>query len=146
MTIHEAVKNLRKATAMSQQSFATELGMSIRAVVNYEKNRAPTAPALARLEGLAAERQLPELERIFGDALATQLGRGRRARPPLDGEEHYLERAFRRSVFENPQSVEAVQIRRLLKPIVAQIRKEDKSSLRILSLDRKSKGARDNQS
>ena len=146
MSIHDAVKVLRKALGLSQQAFATELDMSIRAVVNYEKDRAPNAPALARLESLAAEKQHPELASIFGDALATELGIGRRARSPLSSEEEYLNRAFRRCVFENPNSTAAGQICKLLKPLMAQIKKEDKSSLRILALNRKRETASENQS
>ena len=51
--LNTAVKELRNALGLSQQAFATQLGLSIRAVVNYEKNRAPTARALAQLEQLA---------------------------------------------------------------------------------------------
>jgi transcriptional regulator with XRE-family HTH domain len=137
MNIHESVRDLRKALALSQQSFATELGMSIRAVVNYERDRAPSARALAQLEKLAAENEQPELARIFGDALARQLGLGLSDRPPLTGEELYLDRAFRRCVFENPKSSAAAQIRKLLQPFIAQIRKEDESSLSIIVKHRK---------
>ena len=53
--LNTAVKELRNALSLSQQAFATQLGLSIRAVVNYEKNRAPTARALAQLEQLASD-------------------------------------------------------------------------------------------
>lgn len=41
MTVHQAVKELRNSFRESQQVFATRLGLSIRAIANYEKNRTP---------------------------------------------------------------------------------------------------------
>jgi transcriptional regulator with XRE-family HTH domain len=108
--IYEAVKELRHALGLSQQAFATQLGLSIRAVVNYEKDRAPTARALAQLEKLASDNDHSELARIFRDALGSELGFGMSDRAPLSAEEHYLDRAFRRCVFENPQSPAASKI------------------------------------
>ena len=75
-----------------------QLGLSIRAVVNYEKDRSPTARALAQLEQLASDNDHPELGRIFRDALGNELGFGMSNRPPLSGDELYLDRAFRRCV------------------------------------------------
>jgi hypothetical protein len=98
----------------------------------YNVNRAPTARALAQLERLASDSEHPELARIFRDALGKELGFGTADRPPLSGEEHYLERAFRRCVFENPRTPTASKIRRLLQDYVVQIKKEDEHSLRIL--------------
>ena len=137
MTIHGAVKDLRRALSLSQQAFATQLGLSIRAVVNYEKDRVPTARALAQLERLAAANDQVVLARIFGDALASQLRLSRSERPPLSAEELYLELAFQRCVFENPRSPVAVQIRKQLQPFVEQLRKEDESSVRILDKQEK---------
>jgi len=121
MTIHGAVKDLRSALSLSQQAFATQLGLSIRAVVNYEKDRVPTARALAQLERLAAAND---------QVVPAQ-------RPPLSAEELYLDRAFQRCVFENPRSPVAVQIRKQLQPFVEQLRKEDESSVRILDKQEK---------
>lgn len=132
-----SVKDLRRALGLSQQAFATQLGLSIRAVVNYEKDRAPTARALAQLEQLASDSEHPELARIFRDALGNELGFGMSDRPPLNGEELNLERAFRRCVFENPRHPIALKIRKLLEPYVAQIKKEDEHSSRTLEKRRK---------
>jgi len=131
--LNTAVKELRRALGLSQQIFATQLGLSIRAVVNYEKDRAPTARALAQLEQLASHSSHPELARIFRDALGNELGFGMADRQPLSAEEHYLERAFRRIVFENPRSATASKIRRLLQDSVIQIKKEDEHSSRIIN-------------
>ena len=131
--LNTAVKELRNALGLSQQAFATQLGLSIRAVVNYEKNRAPTARALAHLEQLASDNHHPELARIFRDALGNELGVGMADRQPLSAEERDLERGFRRCVFENPKSQAALKIRRALQPFVAQIKKEDEYSSRSLN-------------
>jgi transcriptional regulator with XRE-family HTH domain len=135
--LNVAVKELRRAVGLSQQAFATQLGLSIRAVVNYEKDRAPTARALAQLEQLASDNNHPELARIFRDALGSELGFGMSDRAPLSGEELYLDRAFRRVVFENPRSATASKIRRLLQESVVQIKKEDEHSSRIIDKRRK---------
>jgi transcriptional regulator with XRE-family HTH domain len=135
---NEAVKELRKTLGMSQQAFATKLGMSIRAIVNYEKDRAPAAKALAQLEKLASEHEQPELARTFRDALGTQLGLGTSDRPQLSNEELYLDRAFRRCVFDNPKSSPAGKIRKLLRPYIEQIKAEDGFSSRIMAKHRKS--------
>jgi transcriptional regulator with XRE-family HTH domain len=123
--INGAVRELRKALSLSQQAFATQLGMSIRAVVNYEKDRLPTARALAQLEKLAADTHHPELARTFRDALGSELGFGTSERPPLSAEELYFERAFRRCLFENPDSKAAAGLRKILAPIVTQLVAED---------------------
>jgi transcriptional regulator with XRE-family HTH domain len=135
--LSEAVKELRKILGLSQQAFATELGMSIRAVVNYEKDRAPAAKALAQLEKLASEHEQSELARTFRNALGTQLGLSTSDRPQLSAEELYFDRAFRRCVFENPKSAAAAQIRKLLRPYIEQIKAEDGYSVRIRARSRK---------
>ena len=132
LNLNAAVKELRRTLGLSQQVFATQLGLSIRAVVNYEKDRSPTARALAQLEQLASDNDHPELGRIFRDALGNELGFGMSNRPPLSGDELYLDRAFRRCVFENPRSPTASKIRRLLQDYVVQIKKEDEHSSRII--------------
>ena len=96
--LNTGVKELRRALGLSQQIFATQLGLSIRAVVNYEKDRAPTARALAQLAKLASVNEQPELARVFRDALGSELGLGMSERPPLSAKELYLDRAFRRCV------------------------------------------------
>ncbi len=132
LDVNEAVKKLRGSLGFSQQRFATELGLSIRAVVNYEQDRIPSARALAQMESLAARNQLPELAYEFGRALAGRLGVGRSARGPLNSEEHYLEQAFGRCVFEHPESRAAKTIRALLKPYAEELRKETSQAIRVL--------------
>jgi hypothetical protein len=100
--------------------------------VNYEKDRAPSARALAQLEQLGSDNDHPELALIFRDEVGSELGFGMSDRPPLSGEELYLDRAFRRCVFENPRSPTASKIRRLLQDYVVQIKKEDEHSSRII--------------
>src|SRR5271167_397831 len=100
MDIHQAVKELRNRLELSQQVFATNLGLSIRAISNYEKDRIPGARPLSQLERCAIGNKQPDLAQIFADALATHLRLGRSDRPPLTPEERYLERAFYRCVFE----------------------------------------------
>jgi transcriptional regulator with XRE-family HTH domain len=139
LSLNTAVKELRRALGLSQQAFASELKLSIRAVVNYEKSRAPSARALAQLEQLASDNDHPELARIFRDALGSELGFGMSDRPPLSGEELYLDRAFRRCVFENPRSPTASKIRRLLRDYVVQIKKEDEHSSKIIDKRRKAR-------
>jgi len=79
--------------------------------VNYEKDRAPSARALSQLEQLASDNDHPELARIFRDAVGSELGFGTSDRPPLSGEELYVDHAFRSCVFENPRSPTASKIR-----------------------------------
>jgi transcriptional regulator with XRE-family HTH domain len=137
MSLNAAVKELRRALGLSQQAFATQLKLSIPAVVNYEKDRAPSARALAQLEQLASDNDHPELARIFRDALGSELGFGMSDRPPLSGEELYLDRAFRRCVFENPRHPIALKIRKLLQGYAVQLKREDEHSSRIIDKRRK---------
>jgi transcriptional regulator with XRE-family HTH domain len=132
LDVNEAVKKLRASLGLSQQRFATELGLSIRAIVNYEQNRVPSARALAQMESLAGRTQLPELAYDFGRALAGRLGLGRGTRGPLDAEENYLRRAFDRCVLEHPKSRAAKTIRALLKRYAEELRKEDSQAIRVL--------------
>jgi transcriptional regulator with XRE-family HTH domain len=73
MTLNEAVRNLRAFTENSQQSFAQRLGLSLRAVANYEKDRSPNSPALYRLAKLAQEVGRPDLAQLFSKALSEEL-------------------------------------------------------------------------
>jgi DNA-binding XRE family transcriptional regulator len=68
-----AVRELRKALGDSQQAFATRLGMSVRAIANYETDRAPTGRALYKLEQLARANGRYELACQFARALATEM-------------------------------------------------------------------------
>jgi len=68
-----AVRELRKALGDSQQAFATRLGMSMRAIANYETDRAPSGRALYKLEQLARASGQYELAHKFAQALATEM-------------------------------------------------------------------------
>ena len=139
MDIHLAVKELRNRLALSQQVFATNLGLSIRAISNYEKDRIPGARPLAQLEQCAIGNKQPDLAQIFADALANHLRLGRSGRPPLTPEERYLERAFYRCTFVWSKTHPAAQIRKLLRPFVDQLRKEDQAAARGLEALRRLK-------
>jgi transcriptional regulator with XRE-family HTH domain len=60
-----AVRELRGHLGDTQQAFAHRLGLSIRAIANYEKDRRPTGTALAALARAAqdAERAAQDAER-----------------------------------------------------------------------------------
>jgi transcriptional regulator with XRE-family HTH domain len=65
MKLTEAVKALRLNLTESQQAFATRLGISIRALVNYEKDREPPLPLLLKLAAVAREAGKENLAGIF---------------------------------------------------------------------------------
>ena len=73
MDLNDAVRKLRDKTGDSQQAFATRLGLSIRAIVNYEKDRTPSAKALAAMAHLAAKHGEFELANQFWSALPEEL-------------------------------------------------------------------------
>jgi transcriptional regulator with XRE-family HTH domain len=73
MSLQEAVRELRAGTRDSQQSFAQRLGLSMRAIANYEKDRAPNSPALYRLAKLARQVGRSDLAQIFSSALTEEL-------------------------------------------------------------------------
>lgn len=58
---------------MSQQEFATQLGISIRGLVNYEKDRRPSTVALARLERLAGVSGHADMAEVFRRELHLKL-------------------------------------------------------------------------
>jgi transcriptional regulator with XRE-family HTH domain len=68
MTIHEAIKALRKHMGKSQQAFATELGMSISALSNYERNRTPDLKQLLMFKGAAYQALRFDLADVFDAA------------------------------------------------------------------------------
>ena len=49
MTTQQEIKWMREWAGMSQQAFANELGVSIRAVANWEAGRAPAPSMKAKL-------------------------------------------------------------------------------------------------
>jgi len=74
MSLNESVRTLRGKLGESQQAFANRLGVSIRAVANYEKDRAPTGKALAALARAARDIGDGALTLKFTSALAAELG------------------------------------------------------------------------
>jgi transcriptional regulator with XRE-family HTH domain len=73
MDVRRAVCDLRIATGLTQQAFANRLGMSIRAVANYEKDRKPNARALYQFSRLASEIDRSDLAEVFSAALAAEM-------------------------------------------------------------------------
>jgi transcriptional regulator with XRE-family HTH domain len=73
MELNAAVRELREKTGDSQQSFATRLKLSIRAVVNYEKDRTPSPKALAAMAHLARRHGEYDLANQFWSALPEEL-------------------------------------------------------------------------
>jgi len=69
-----AVKALRHELGDSQQAFANRLGLSIRAIANYEKDRKPTGMALASLARAATDARKQNLVNTFMSALVDELG------------------------------------------------------------------------
>jgi transcriptional regulator with XRE-family HTH domain len=74
VTVNEAVRALRQLSQKSQQVFATELGMSIRALHNYEQFKRPEAGQLFRFERAAVDAGRLDLARVFRQALEQDLG------------------------------------------------------------------------
>jgi transcriptional regulator with XRE-family HTH domain len=73
MDVSTAVKRLRENTGLSQQAFATEMGLSIRAVANYEKDRTPEREVLVRFMVFAMKHNQPKLADIFSAATTKDL-------------------------------------------------------------------------
>jgi transcriptional regulator with XRE-family HTH domain len=71
--LNEAVRKLRELTGDSQQAFATRLKLSIRAIVNYEKDRTPSPKALAAMAHLASKHEAWDLANLFWDNLPEEL-------------------------------------------------------------------------
>jgi transcriptional regulator with XRE-family HTH domain len=65
MTLTEAVKALRGLLNESQQAFATRLGISIRGLVNYEKDRQPPLALLLKLAAIARDAGDEKLADVF---------------------------------------------------------------------------------
>ena len=65
MELTKAVKALRWRLDESQQAFATRLGISIRGLVNYEKDRDPPLALLLKLAAVARDAGDEELANVF---------------------------------------------------------------------------------
>jgi transcriptional regulator with XRE-family HTH domain len=73
MELTEAVKALRGRLKESQQAFATRLGISIRGLVNYEKDREPPLALLLKLAAVAREAGDERLADVFQWAFYEQI-------------------------------------------------------------------------
>jgi transcriptional regulator with XRE-family HTH domain len=69
-----AVRTVREALGMSQQAFATRLGVSIRSISHYEADRPPRGRTLVELQQLAKEAGREKEEQLFRLASREELG------------------------------------------------------------------------
>jgi transcriptional regulator with XRE-family HTH domain len=65
-----AIKALRSRLDDSQQAFANRLGLSLRAVANYEDGRQPVPRVLTQFVNLASCHKFDDLARVFSSAYA----------------------------------------------------------------------------
>jgi len=72
VTVPAAVRALRASLGESQQAFATRIGISIRALANYEKNRLPSGKALFKMMDLVAESGREDWRALFRQAAYSQ--------------------------------------------------------------------------
>lgn len=70
----QAIKDMREKLGESQVVFAERLGLSKRAVVNYEKDQRPTTAVLARLARAANEADMPEHALTFVTEIGLDVG------------------------------------------------------------------------
>jgi transcriptional regulator with XRE-family HTH domain len=75
-SVVRAVRELRQHFGESQQAFANRLGLSIRAIANYEKDRRPTGMALVSLARAALVAGKRDLTNTFMTALMNELEMG----------------------------------------------------------------------
>lgn len=73
MELTKAVKMLRTQVGESQQVFATKLGISIRGLVNYEKDREPPLALLLKLAAIARDTGNDNLADVFQWAFYEQI-------------------------------------------------------------------------
>src|SRR5579884_1076946 len=71
--VTRAVRHVRDALGLTQQEFASRLGMAISSVVRYELSRPPKGKVLARFRRFAQEHGLDEYADVFRHALAIEL-------------------------------------------------------------------------
>jgi transcriptional regulator with XRE-family HTH domain len=94
------VKKLRSALGLTQPVFAKRVGLSVRAVANYEKDREPNGEVLQRLASLAARHNLNDLAKIFSDAFSGQVQRS--TTPRTAEEAAWVEENHRTHIGEVP--------------------------------------------
>jgi transcriptional regulator with XRE-family HTH domain len=73
-SLQTAVRQLRKALGETQEKFAHRLGTAVRTIARYEGERPPTGLVLEQLKQLADANNLPEVARVFQEALTRELG------------------------------------------------------------------------
>jgi transcriptional regulator with XRE-family HTH domain len=74
MTVNAAVRQLRKHRMQTQQVFATDLGLSISGLQNYERDQMPEPRQLAIFLHCAQKANRPDLAKVFGEGLQRSLG------------------------------------------------------------------------
>jgi transcriptional regulator with XRE-family HTH domain len=141
--VFTAVKKLRKELGDTQQQFAQRTGLAIRSVARFEAERIPSPLVLATLADHADANGLKDIGNVLRRAMMESIGtRGGRfetmSRGPVTPEESDLEQAFRRCVFEHPNSDAARMIRQLLTPIAKQLHEENRAAL--AQLERNNRG------
>ena len=65
MTVNQAVKTLRRRCGDTQQTFATESGISLRAYTKYEQEQMPEPRALVRFMVIAIETKNGDLFNVL---------------------------------------------------------------------------------
>jgi transcriptional regulator with XRE-family HTH domain len=74
MTVNQAVRALRKHLKKTQQTFATELKISISSLNNYERERMPEPRQLLMFQRASHEAGRDDLAGVFGKAARASLG------------------------------------------------------------------------
>jgi transcriptional regulator with XRE-family HTH domain len=74
VTVNEAVRALRKHVGKTQQIFATELGIAISSLNNYERQRTPEPKQLFAFSRVARDAGRDDLAEIFFRAAKEALG------------------------------------------------------------------------
>lgn len=75
-----AVLDLRRRLGVSQQALSNRLGLSLRAIANYEAGRVPTVRVLIRLARLAGDQGHADLSETFSAPYAQRLQRANEQR------------------------------------------------------------------
>jgi len=85
--VKSTILQLRKVLDLTQQDLANRLGITARAIANYEKGRLPRAKILADLSLFADRQNLPELAQLFRNGLAYNLDSNLNAKPNTHAEQ-----------------------------------------------------------
>jgi transcriptional regulator with XRE-family HTH domain len=72
--VNKAFKELRKRLGYTQQSFAADLGLVLRTITHYEKDRTPPPNLINHLAGLAYKHEHKDLFQVFYDAWIGEVG------------------------------------------------------------------------